>query len=142
MAGYMTKLQGYVFEGEAKNAAAGALENGMIVTRAGQEISLAADSNIVLKFIEKTTIYEGIDAVRMYVVDNPGGALFVENGFELDTDAEYDVSTYQIPVGAFVRAHVLLPGDEFVTTEYTGTPAATATVAVANTGKITFTAAG
>ena len=49
---------------------------------------------------------------------------FVENGFDINDSAAYDKRTYTTPVGAELRAHPLVVGEEFVTTKVTGTIAA------------------
>lgn len=119
MAGYMTKLQGYVYEGEYVNGAAAAVQNGTIMTLSSdkKKLALAATPSGEKPFVckEKTTIFDGIEAYRMLVVAAPSVPLFfVENNAEINDSAEYDISTYSTAVGELVRAHVLLPGDEFL----------------------------
>jgi len=118
MAGYMTKLQGYVYEGELVNGAAAAVENGILMvqgtsTDAGKLVLPSADTTTKLICKEVTTIYDGVTAYRF----------IVENGFDINDSAAYDKRTYATAVGDELRAHPLLVGEEFVTDKVTGTPA-------------------
>lgn len=125
MAGYMTKLQGYVYEGELLNGTGAAVENGMIVTAglvSGElKMKFAATTDVKLLLKEKTTLYDGIEAYRFIVTAAPAGFYFVENGFEVDASAAYDTTLYSTPDGELLRAHPLLVGEEFVTDKVTGT---------------------
>lgn len=127
MAGYMTKLQGYVFEGELKNGASAAMKNGSLcvpkVVSGELVMGLpAADASTKQLCKEVTTIYDNIPAYRFMVnkVNNP--VYLVENGYEAGTNLVYDNTVYETPVGEFIRAHALLVGEEFVTDQVTGTP--------------------
>ena len=129
MAGYMTKLQGYVYEGELVNGAADAVENGILMVagtaaNAGKLVMPAADTNSKLLCKEVTTIYDGITAYRFVVDSLAKNYYFVENGFDTNTSAAYDNRVYTTAVGAELRAHPLLVGEEFVTDKVTGTPVA------------------
>ena len=131
MAGYMTKLQGYVYEGELTNGTGAAIENGALVavgtgSDAGKFVLPAA--NAATKFIckEATSIYGGVPVYR-FIVKAIGDPLYlVENGFELNVggEQEYDTRTYATKADAYLRAHPLLVGEEFVTDKVTGTPVA------------------
>ena len=128
MAGYMTKLQGYVYEGELVNGAASAVENGILMiqgtsTDAGKlKLVAAADTTTKLVCKEVTTIYDGVVAYRFVVDKLNDRYYFVENGFDINDSAAYDKRTYTTAVGELLRAHPLLVGEEFVTTKVTGTP--------------------
>lgn len=127
MAGYMTKLQGYVYEGELVNGAADAVPNGILMvqgatTNAGKLVMPAADTNSKLICKEVTTIYDGVTAYRFIVDSLTKRYYFVENGFDINDTQAYDKRTYTTPVGLELRAHPLLVGEEFVTTAVTGTP--------------------
>ena len=126
MAGYMTKLQGYVYEGELVNGAAAAVENGLLMvqgtsTAAGSLVLPSADTTTKLICKEITTIYDGVTAYRFIVDKLNARYYFVENGFEINDSAAYDKRTYTTAVGAELRAHPLLVGEEFVTDKVTGT---------------------
>jgi hypothetical protein len=130
MAGYMTKLQGYVYEGELVNGAAAAVENGVLMipgtsTDNGKLKFIAnADTTTKLLCKEVTTIYDGVTAYRFVVNKLNANYYFVENGFDINDSAAYDKRTYTTAVGDLLRAHPLVVGDEFVTTKVTGTIAA------------------
>lgn len=123
MAGYMTKLQGYVYEGERVNGAAAAVENGtlMVVGSNGSFVLPAADTDTKLVCKEVTDIY-GVTAYRFTVNTLAATYYLVENGYEFNDQATYDNRNYSTAVGAYLRAHPLLVGEEFVTTKVTGTP--------------------
>ena len=125
MAGYMTKLQGYVYEGELVNGAAAAVENGILMvqgtsTNAGKLVLPSADTTTKLICKEVTTIYDGVTAYRFIVDKLNARYYFVENGFDINDSAAYDKRTYTTAVGAELRAHPLLVGEEFVTDKVTG----------------------
>lgn len=126
MAGYMTKLQGYVYEGELVNGAAAAVENGILMAQgtgdnAGKLVLPSADTTTKLICKEITTIYDGVTAYRFIVDKLNARYYFVENGFDINDSAAYDKRTYTTEVGAELRAHPLLVGEEFVTDKVTGT---------------------
>lgn len=125
MAGYMTKLQGYVYEGELVNGAAAAVENGLLMvqgtsTNKGKLVLPSADTTTKLLLKEITDVY-GVTAYRFVVQKLNANYYFVENGFEINDDETYDETTYATAVGKRLRAHPLLVGEEFVTTKITGT---------------------
>lgn len=127
MAGYMTKLQGYVYEGELVNGAAAAVENGLVMiagtsTNAGKLVLPGnADTSTKLLCKEVTTIYDGVTAYVFVVQSLAKNYYFIENGADINDSAAYDKRTYATPVGAELRAHPLLVGEEFVTDKVTGT---------------------
>jgi hypothetical protein len=142
MAGYMTKLQGYVYEGELVNGASAAVENGILMvqgtsTDAGKlKLIGSADTTTKLLCKEVTTIYDGVTAYRFVVNKLNANYYFVENGFDINDNAAYDKRTYTTPVGAELRAHPLLVGEEFVTDKVTGTIAAGTEYGVKTDGTI------
>jgi hypothetical protein len=126
MAGYMTKLQGYVYEGELTNGASDAVKNGILMVQNGDKLELPSAES-TSKFIckEITTIYDGLVVYRFIADKLNKRYYFVENGTEYFNDqAEYDNREHAVPVGEFLRAHPLIVGEEFVTDMVTGTPAA------------------
>ena len=142
MAGYMTKLQGYVYEGELVNGAAAAVENGILMvpgtsTDAGK-LKLIANADTTTKLLckEVTTIYDGVTAYRFVVNKLNANYYFVENGFDINDSAAYDKRTYTTAVGAELRAHPLVVGEEFITTKVTGTIAAGTEYGVKTDGTI------
>ena len=128
MAGYMTALQGYVYEGELVNGNANPIENGMLVAPKLVEGAMVFDlptANTDTKFTckEVTTIYDGIPAYRFIVKAIAAPVYFVENGFDDNGAVEYDHTLFSTASGKYLRAHPLLVGEEFVTNKVTGTPA-------------------
>ena len=127
MAGYMTKLQGYVYEGELVNGAAAPVENGILMVQGTStdkgKLKLIANADTTTKLLckEVTTIYDGVTAYRFVVQKLNANYYFVENGFDINDSAAYNKRTYTTAVGAELRAHPLQVGEEFVTTKVTGT---------------------
>lgn len=123
----MTKLQGYVYEGELVNGLAAPVENGVLLvagesTNKGKLVAIAnADTTSKFLLKEITTIYDGTPAYRFIVNKLNANYYFVENGFDINDSTEYDKRTYTTPVGDFLRAHPLVVGEEFLTTKVTGT---------------------
>ena len=121
MAGYMTKLQGYVYEGELKNGAAAAVTNGILMLQDDDTLILpSAESTSKFTLKEITTIFDGVVAYRFIVDKLNKRYYFVENGNEYFNDqAAYDNREHAVPVGELLRAHPLVVGEEFVTTKVT-----------------------
>lgn len=129
MAGYMTKLQGYVYEGELVNGAAAAVPNGLLMVHGAsanvEKLVLPAidtDTKFVCK--EVGTIYDGRVAYRFIADTLAKRYYFVENGADINDSAAYDKAEYTTAVGDYLRAHPLLVGEEFWTDKVTGTPVA------------------
>lgn len=125
MAGYMSKLSGYIYEGELVNGAADPVENGILMVQNGNALELPA-AETTSKFIckEVTTIYDGVVAYKFIADKLNKRYYFVENGFDINDSEAYNKRTYTTPVGDELRAHPLLVGEEFVTDKVTGTPVA------------------
>lgn len=141
MAGYMTALQGYIYEGELKNGNANPIANGMLVAPKLVNGAMVMDlptANANTKFLckEATTIYDGIPAYRFIVTAVAAPVYFVENGFVVNDDFAYDTTTYTTASGDYLRAHPLLVGEEFVTNMVTGTPAVGTEYGVLATGYV------
>lgn len=126
MAGYMSKLQGYVYEGELTNGTGAPVENGLLVTIKADGASFklpAADTTTKLICKEVGTIYDGIPAYRFIVEKLNANYYFVENAFVDYCDAcAYDNRTYAVKEDKLMRAHPLVVGEEFWTDKVTGTP--------------------
>lgn len=123
MAGYMTKLQGYVFEGEYKLAEGeDALHNGGFAKLAANEgegdafvVKGDDGSSLTLTDLGECFIYDGVPVHKYIVLKNDDNIFFVENGMETAKELAYNNVEYAIKPGEYVRMHMLLPGDEFVT---------------------------
>ena len=119
MAGYMTKQTHNVYEGEYVNGAAAAIENGTLVVldNTGKKLVLpAADTTSKFLCKEVTTIFDGIKAYRMVAVTLSKLYYLVDNQADVNDSAEYDATHYSTKVGAYLRAHPLHVGEEFVVT--------------------------
>ena len=142
MAGYMTKLQGYVYEGELVNGAAAPVENGILMVPGTStdigKLKLIANADTTTKLLLKeiTTIYDGVTAYRFVVNKLNANYYFIENGFDINDSAAYNKKTYTTAVGAELRAHPLVVGEEFVTTKITGTLSAGTEYGVKTDGTI------
>lgn len=98
MAGYMTKLQGRVYDGS--NLSAEKLQNGVFVEITADGVkAVTAAKDTVLRVAEKTTLW-GLPAVVLDVVSvGADEVFFVENEWDVALDAEYDTAAYELPVG-------------------------------------------
>ena len=130
MAGYMTKSNGYLYEGEMVNGYSAAVPNGIVMVlgtgaNAGKLVAPAsADTSSKFLCKEVTTLYDGTVAYRFIVNALAANYYFVEQNFEKDDTAEYDGAALTTAVGEKLRAHPLQPGDEFISSCVTGTIAA------------------
>lgn len=130
MAGYMTKLQGYVYEGELVNGASDAVPNGLLMMQGtstdADKLVLPGSADTTTQFVckEVGAIYDGRTAYRFIVDTLAKRYYFVENGFDINDSAAYDKAEYVTAVGDELRAHPLLVGEEFWTDKVTGTIAA------------------
>lgn len=115
MSGYMTKLQGYVYEGELVNGAASAVSNGMLMLQDGDSLILpAADTTTKFVCKEITDIYGELG--YRFVVDKLNKRYyFVEtHGEDFYANGEYDGRADTFAPGELLRAHPLLVGEEFI----------------------------
>lgn len=115
MAGYMRKLNGYVYDGA--HTAGEALPNGVFaeITENGvKKITSAGDME--LRVQEKTTLW-GVEALVLDVV-LPGTDeyYFVENEWDINPDGEYNEAEYQCKIGDFVKMHRPVINDQLVMT--------------------------
>jgi len=121
MAGYMTKLQGYVYEGELRNGTGGDVTNGMLLTLGAAVngkiplVKPAANTNTKFTLKEIGTIYDGTKAYR-FVVKTLGAQplYFVENAADPDEGVAYDGTEVVCKNGELCRAHPLVVGEEFL----------------------------
>lgn len=133
MAGYMSKLIHYQFDGESFVATTPA-QNGMFgqITMTGspavKTFTPGANNSLKVMVLEVGDIYDGTPAIRCVVTAEGHTATalnaFVESEIEVDNTTTYNTEDYAVPVGKQVKVHVLQVGDEFWTTMYKGTPAA------------------
>lgn len=127
--GYMTKLQGYLYEGRLSNGASAAVPNGLLMVQGtstnADKLVLPGSADTTSKFVctEVTDMYGGVTAYRFVVDKLADRYYFVENSFQFNVEdyQTYDKRNYTQPVGELMRAHPLLVGEEFVTNNVTGT---------------------
>lgn len=127
MAGYITKPQGHIYEGELTNGLSTAVGNGtLLVLGTGEnkgKLVAPAAADTTSKFVlrEVTTIYNGTTAYRFIADTLSANYYFVECNFDINDSEAYDETAYTTPAGGLLRAHPLVVGEEFVTTVITGT---------------------
>lgn len=117
MAGYMTKLQGYVYEGEFTNGTGAPVYNGQLLVLGSNGKTLVlptADTTTKLICKDIEGIYDGQPAARFQANVLSKTYYLVENLPEYNDAAEYDIADYAIPAGERLRAHPILVGEEFV----------------------------
>lgn len=131
MAGYMTKLQGYVYNGDHK--AGEALTNGLFVEITANGVKkITAAGDAVLRVDAKEKLF-GKDAIRLSVVD--GGTkdyFFVENEWDDARCCAFNLADYEVKIGDYVKMHRLLPGEQLIMSVDSATYAA---LAVGDTAK-------
>lgn len=131
MAGYFTKLNGHVYEGEYK--AAEVLANGVfaeIGSTGVKKITAAGDAEFVID--ELTTLW-GLKAVRMHCIyEGTKDQYVVENEFEDYGDKDINYAEYTVPAGHYVKMRAPEKGDQLIVTV---ADELYATLAVGNTVK-------
>lgn len=136
MAGYMEKLQGYVYEGTLTHNEAAPVANGLLMVRQNGKLKLAADADAKFEYVGAATIYDGIPAHRFVVKHLDQPIYFVENAMLDRCECTYDNTEYTVPAGELMRAHPLVQGEQFLTTFVTGTPAVGAEVSLKADGTL------
>jgi hypothetical protein len=115
MAGYMTKLQGYVYEGELVNGAEAAVSNGILMLQDGDTLVLPpAESTSKFVCKEITDIYGELG--YRFVVDKLNKRYYFVETSEEDfyVDGERDGRQAVFASGELLRAHPLIVGEEFI----------------------------
>lgn len=114
MAGYMAKLNGYLYTGEHVSDIA--LENGMIVKlSSGKVVKATKTTDYTLTKIEDADVH-GVAGARYEVAAIANPVFFVENEIEYNDSEAYNTATYIIPAGKQVRMHPLFVGEECFST--------------------------
>ena len=123
MAGYMSKLMNYVFEGEAKAAAA--IADGHLCTIAVSDGSLVATEVATADANTTATILEGADGNGLYrlLITKVSKVYYFVEGADANA-RNYAIDSYtpygsgeecKFAAGAFVRCHPLEAGEEIMT---------------------------
>ena len=115
MAGYMTKLMGYVYDGA--HIAAENLQNGVLAVIAADGVKVATTGDAAFRVAPegKTTLW-GMPALTLDVTKACDELFLVENEWEINDNEEYDTSKYELKAGKLVRMHRLVAGDQFIMT--------------------------
>lgn len=113
MAGYMTKLNGHIYDGSSE--AGEALTNGLFVEKTDDGTKkVTATKDTVMRVEEKTTLW-GKDALRLDVVSVGSDEVFLtENEWDINDSEEYDEANYEIKIGDKVRMHRPLIGEQMI----------------------------
>lgn len=118
MAGYMKRLNGYVYDFQHKSGIDG-LENGVFVEidASGNVILTAAARDTKMKVVEKTTLWRKKALVLDVTAVGANELFLVENEWEVYEDAgEYNTAEYKVNKGHFVRMHRPLIGEQLIVT--------------------------
>ena len=115
MAGYMTKLNGHVYNGEFLSNEP--LENGVFAEiNAGTVRKIQAAKDTEFRVVEKTTLW-GMDAVVLEVISTgKDEVFFVENEWDINDAEVYDTAKYTLPKGKFVKMHRPTVGEQLIMT--------------------------
>lgn len=116
MAGYMRKLNGYVYDGA--NQAYAELPNGIFAEiGANGVVAITAAGDMELRVEEKTTLWGLPAQVLNVVIAGDKEQYFVENDLgNMENDPTYDGATYTCKVGDYVRMHRPLIGEQLIMT--------------------------
>jgi len=115
MAGYMKKLNGYVYDGEHKAYAA--LANGTFVEiGANGVVAVTAAGDAEFRVDEKTTLW-GLPAVVLNcVIEGTKEQYFLENDHDIYNKDTYDLATATCAVGEYCRMHRPVVNDQLIMT--------------------------
>lgn len=113
MAGYLTRLQGYVYDGEY--LAATDLKNGQFVNIASNKATaLSGVTDTKAKVVALEGPF-GMDGVRADVVTQGDSEVYmVENVQSSESVGVYDETTFGPAAGEAARIHRLMAGEEFI----------------------------
>ena len=115
MAGYVTKLVGYVYDGD--NKAGEALTNGIFAEITADGVKkITATKDVLLRLQEKTELWGKPALVLNVTVTGEDEVYFVENEFDVNDNEEYNEADYTIAKDAFVRMKRLIAGEQVIMT--------------------------
>lgn len=117
MAGYMKKLNGYVYDGE--HVANAAMPNGIFVeidatTNKVKPIAAAGDTEY--RVDAKTTLWMKPALVLNVIKEGDLEQYFLENEFDLVGVPDYDSADYQCKAGEYCRMHRPVINDQLIMT--------------------------
>ncbi len=115
MAGYMKKLNGYVYDGE--HIAAVAMPNGIFAEIAAAGVKpITAAGDMELRIDEKTTLWGLPALVLNLIVPGTKEQYFVENEWDINDNETYDEANYQCKIGQYVRMRRPVINDQLIMT--------------------------
>lgn len=119
MAGYMRKLNGYVYEGSY--AAGEELANGVFVELVNVEGELVAKKltaakGPTLRVKERTLLWGEYAIVATVVEAGADEVFFVENEWEINDAQDYNEALYTVKAGHLVKMHQPVKNDELIMT--------------------------
>lgn len=117
MAGYMKKLNGYVYDGE--HVANAAMPNGIFVeidatTNKVKPITAAGDTEY--RVDAKTTLWMKPALVLNVIKEGDLEQYFLENEFDLVAVPNYDSADYECKAGEYCRMHRPVINDQLIMT--------------------------
>ena len=117
MAGYMKKLNGYVYDGE--HVANAAMPNGIFVeidSSTGKVKPITAAGDTEFRVDEKTTLWGEPALVLNVILEGDKEQYFLENDLDYFNDATYDGATQQCKAGEYCRMHRPVINDQLIMT--------------------------
>ena len=111
MAGYMKKLNGYVYDGE--HVANAAMPNGIFVeidSSTGKVKPITAAGDTEFRVDAKTTLWMNV------ILEGDKEQYFLENEFDLKAVPTYDSADYECKAGEYCRMHRPVINDQLIMT--------------------------
>lgn len=117
MAGYMKKLNGYVYDGE--HVANAAMPNGIFVeidSSTGKVKPITAAGDTEFRVDAKTTLWMKPALVLNVILEGDKEQYFLENDFDLKAVPTYDSADYECKAGEYCRMHRPVINDQLIMT--------------------------
>jgi len=117
MAGYMKKLNGYVYNGE--HVANAAMPNGIFVeidTTTGKVKPITAAGDTEYRVDEKTTLWMKPALVLNVIKEGDLEHYFLENEWDVKDMCTYDTAEHQCKAGEYCRMHRPVINDQLIMT--------------------------
>lgn len=115
MAGYMKKLNGYVYDGE--HVANAAMPNGIFVeidASTGKVKPITSAGDTEYRVDAKTTLWMKPAVVLNVILEGDKEHYFLENEFDLAAVPDYDSADYQCKAGQYCRMHRPVINDQLI----------------------------
>lgn len=117
MAGYMKKLNGYVYDGE--HVANAAMTNGIFVeidATTGKVKPIASAGDTEYRVDAKTTLWMKPALVLNVIKEGDLEQYFLENEWDVKDMCTYDTAEYQCKAGEYCRMHRPVINDQLIMT--------------------------